>query len=143
MSTPVPGSGETDLVRLLSTLSPVVREGEYVFVTREAVERIDADALIHEDEGVTHLVRREVADEMSWPYDFVAAWITLRVHSSLAGVGLTAAVSRALADAGISCNMVAGYFHDHLLVPHDRADEALAVLGRLSTAGATRPSVDG
>jgi hypothetical protein len=120
---------------MLSTLSPVMREDEFVFVTRPAVERADADALIREDEGITHLVTRGVADDMGWAYDFVAAWITLRVHSSLAGVGLTAAVSRALADAGISCNMVAGFFHDHLLVPHDRAEDALAVLDRLSKTG--------
>jgi hypothetical protein len=120
---------------MLSTLSPVMREDEFVFVTRPEVERTDADALIREDEGITHLVTRSVADDLGWPYDFVAAWITLRVHSSLAGVGLTAAVSRALADAGISCNMVAGFFHDHLLVPHDRAEDALAVLDRLSKTG--------
>lgn len=130
-----PATGDTDLTRILRTLSPVVRGDEFVFVTRPTVERTDADALICEDEGVTHLVRREIADEMQWPYDFVAAWITLRVHSSLAGVGLTATVSRALADAGISCNMVAGYFHDHLLVPIDRAADALAVLERLSAKG--------
>lgn len=135
MTEPVPGSGETDLARLLRTLSPIVRDGEFVFVSRPSVEHADAEALIREDEGVTHVVTRRTADDLEWPYDFVAAWITLRVHSSLAGVGLTAAVSRALAEAGISCNMVAGFFHDHLLVPHDRADDALAVLARLGDSG--------
>jgi hypothetical protein len=135
VTVPVPGSGETDLSRLLKTLSPEVREGQFVFVSRVTVERADAEALIREEEGVTHIVTKQIADDMDWAYDFVAAWITLRVHSSLAGVGLTAAVSRALADAGISCNMVAGYFHDHLLVSYDRADEALAVLARLGEAG--------
>ena len=138
MTQPAPGSGETDLERILRTLSPVLRDGEYVFVTRPAVERHDADALIHEQEGVTHVVRRAIADEEGWAYDFVAAWITLRVHSSLAGVGLTAAVSHSLAAAGISCNMIAGYFHDHLLVPLDRADDAVAVLTRLSATGEAR-----
>jgi hypothetical protein len=132
VTVPVPGSGETDLARLLKTLSPEVRDGQFVFVSRLTVERADAEALIREDEGVTHIVTRQIADDMDWAYDFVAAWITLRVHSSLAGVGLTAAVSRALADAGISCNMVAGYFHDHLLVPHDRAHEAVSVLEALA-----------
>jgi hypothetical protein len=134
---PTPGAGETDLARILSTLSPELRDAEYVFVTRPGVEYPEADALIHELEGVTHVVTRQVADDFAWPYDFVAAWITLRVHSSLAGVGLTAAVSRALADDGIPCNMVAGYFHDHLLVPSDRAQRALAVLEALASPSAS------
>ncbi|MEI6360998.1 MAG: ACT domain-containing protein [Actinomycetes bacterium] len=128
-----PLSGETDLARILSTLAPFRRPAEYVFVTRPMVEYPGADALIREDEGVTHVVTRDVADELDWPYDFIAAWITLRVHSSLAAVGLTAAASRALADAGISCNLLAGYFHDHLLVPFDQADDAVAALAALAS----------
>ena len=56
--------------------------------------------------------------------------------SALDAVGLTAAVSRALADAGLSCNVLAGLHHDHLLVPAGRAEEALAVLRELSRAAA-------
>ena len=62
---------------------------------------------------------------------FRSAWITLRVHSDLAAVGLTAAFARALADAGIACNVVAGVHHDHLFVPADRAGDALAALRAL------------
>ena len=61
-------------------------------------------------------------------YDYVAAWITLLVNSTLEEVGLTAAFSAQLAAAGISCNVVAGFHHDHLFVPHDRAAEAIALL---------------
>ena len=63
------------------------------------------------------------------------ARITLTVHSALEGVGLTAAVAGALAQAGIACNVVAGYHHDHLFVPWDRREEALAILQRLSQSG--------
>ena len=66
------------------------------------------------------------------PYDFVAAWITLQVHSALGAVGLTAAVSRVLTEAGISANVVAGFTHDHLFVPHDRADDAVRTLVALT-----------
>ena len=83
----------------------------------------------------THVVDRAVADDRGLAYDFVAAWITLQVHSALGAVGLTAAVSGALAGAGISCNVLAGAFHDHLLVPHDRADAAVTVLQALRTWG--------
>jgi uncharacterized protein len=77
-------------------------------------------------------MRREDADGDGIPYDFVAAWITLTVHSDLADVGLTAAFSAALAEVGISCNVLAAFHHDHLLVPADRLDDALAALERLS-----------
>lgn len=62
-----------------------------------------------------------------------AAWITLTVHSDLAAVGLTAAFSRVLAEAGISCNVVAGVRHDHIFVPVERAADAMAALRRLQT----------
>lgn len=73
---------------------------------------------------------------VSWQlaYDYVAAWITLEVPSSLAAVGLTAAVSGALHDAGISCNVIAGRHHDHLLIPADRAADAMTALAKLSWA---------
>ena len=62
---------------------------------------------------------------------FRAAWITLTVHSDLHAVGLTAAVSAALAAEGISVNIVAAVSHDHLFVPVERADDAIAILDRL------------
>ena len=46
---------------------------------------------------------------------------------------MTAAISRVLADAGLSCNVLAGFFHDHLLVPWERADEAVALLRALGS----------
>ena len=127
-------SGEFDLDRLLSTLRPVVREGEYVFVSLTRLPDVPCEATIREDEGMTCVVRRSVADDQGWSYDFVAGWITLEVHSALAAVGLTAAVSRALTREGISCNVIAGYFHDHLLVPFDRVDDAARALEQLSAA---------
>jgi hypothetical protein len=130
-------SGETDLAVLLCRLSPRLNEGEYVYarVSGEPPAGVRAVVTVREDEGLTVVVLRQDADAFGLPYDFVAAWITLRVHSALAGLGLTAAVSRALADAGISCNVVAGFFHDHLFVPHDRADDALRALASLAASG--------
>jgi hypothetical protein len=110
----------------VSHLDPVRRPGEFVFVVAD--ETVAAEATVREDEGLTVVVARERADELGLPYDFVAAWITLRVDSALEQVGLTALFSRALADAGIGCNVLAGVHHDHLLVPADRAEQAVAVL---------------
>ena len=127
--------GERDLKQLLASLEPVQRAGEFVFAVVDDVARLEvvaAEATVSEDEGLTALLRREQADRLGIAYDYVAAWITLRVHSALDAVGLTAAISTALADAGLSCNVIAGYHHDHLLVPADRAAEAITVLSALS-----------
>lgn len=115
-------------------MRPEARDGEFVIASVPAlhIAGLPAEAIIYEDEGPTVVLRREDADRLEIGYDFVAAWITLRVHSDLAAVGLTAAFSTALADAGISCNVLAGFHHDHLLVPADRRDDALEVLAALT-----------
>lgn len=128
-------SGLTHLPQILATLDPVVREGEFVFVLappdRAAELTRSAAATVVEDEGLTVVLHRHDADDAGLRYDFVAAWITLRVHSSLAAVGLTAVFAAALADAAISCNVLAGLHHDHLLVPAHDVDTAMAVLRSL------------
>jgi hypothetical protein len=53
------------------------------------------------------------------------------VHSSLHAVGLTAAVASELAHAGLSCNVVAGFYHDHLFVPRDNAAQVLMLLNKM------------
>ncbi len=93
---------------------------------------VEPFATVREDEGMTLVLRQADADRSGLTYDYVAARITLRVRSDLAAVGLTAAVSTALAAADISCNVIAGHTHDHLFVPLDRAADAMATLGRLS-----------
>ena len=122
-------AGERDLGRLLAGMSPRLRDGEWVFaVAPDGAAGLDPVATVREDEGLTVVVSRAVADEHGLDYDFVAAWITLEVHSALDAVGLTAAVSAALTERGISCNVVAGRFHDHLFVPADRASDAVSAL---------------
>jgi hypothetical protein len=87
-----------------------------------------------EAEGVSAIVPAELADDAPR-----FARIVLTVKSDLEGVGLTAAVATALAEAGIACNAVAALHHDHLFVLADRANEALAVLQALA-ASATYPA---
>jgi uncharacterized protein len=129
-------AGETDLARLIATMTPVVREGEYVVVSLTVKPDVDCEAVIREAEGVTCVVARAIADEHDWPYDFVGGWVTLQVHSALEAVGLTAAVSAAMTAEGIPCNVLAGFFHDHLLVPADRVPDTVRVLEELSARGA-------
>ena len=127
-------AGQTDLEAMLRTMEPLVRDGEFVFVSVPAARAADlpAHATVAEAEGMTVVLRRAEADDAGLDYDFVAAWISLTVHSALDAVGLTAAFSAALARAGISCNVLAGLHHDHLLVPADRLADALEALGALS-----------
>ncbi|MFC0678473.1 ACT domain-containing protein [Lysobacter korlensis] len=127
-------TAEGDLATLLASLSATARDERYVYVTvsHEDAETIGAAASIVEDEGTTLVIPQAEADALGLGYDYVAGWITLEVYSALSAVGLTAVVSSALAEAGISCNILAGFHHDHLLVPEDRLDAALEVLAGLS-----------
>lgn len=127
--------GEKDLVQLLKNMQPTLNEGEYVFCTVSNLNAIPADQIISffkETEGFTVILARSLADQCRLDYSFVAAWITLTVHSALDAVGLTAAFANALADAGISCNVVAGYYHDHIFVDKEDAERAMVVLRQLS-----------
>lgn len=126
-------SGATDLATLLASMEPTVRPGEFVYcLLPTGTGMPEAQATVVEDEGVTVVLRREHADSRGLGYDFVAGWITLTVHSSLEAVGLTAAFAAALGDEGISCNVLAGLHHDHLLVPVAEVDRAMAALRALS-----------
>lgn len=126
-------AGLTNLHEVLGALRPSVRPGRFVYVTSPAPLDVDAHARVVEDEGVTLVLEQATADDLGLPYEGVFGWITLQAHTSLEAVGITAAVSTALARAGLSCNVLAGYHHDHLLVPVDSVDEAVAVLGGLES----------
>jgi hypothetical protein len=125
-------SGERDLSALLAGLAPERRHGEVVVVAVPDVTGLPALATVTEENAVTVVLRREDADRLGLPYDWVAAWITLTVHSSWEAIGMTAAVAAALTEVGIPCNVLAGYRHDHLLVPVEQADAAIEALARLA-----------
>lgn len=134
-------TGEMNLQTLLASLHPVVREGEYVYVLWPHGRPLAAgiEAAVREAEGLTVVLPRVEADRLGLAYDFVAAWITLEVHSELEAVGLTAAVGKALTEARISCNVLAGFHHDHLLVPVADAARALEAVAELSAESRNQP----
>jgi uncharacterized protein len=119
-------------------MRPLLNPGHYVFTTVEVgiPPGITPVVTVAEREGLTLILRQEDADAAGLPYEYVASWITLRVHSALEAVGLTAAVAKELADCGLSCNVVAGFHHDHLFVPHERAGQAVAALEDLARRSA-------
>jgi uncharacterized protein len=141
MSNPV-----TNLAELLRTMRPTLHEGTYVFTSVSPgidVSSLEPIATFREAEGLTLIVDERQVRKAGLPVLFRAAWITLTVHSDLQAVGLTAAVATALAQANISCNVVAAAFHDHLFVPVKSANEALLVLQQLQhdSSRSTDPSV--
>ena len=125
-------AGETDLDRLLRAMRPALLACPYVFVTvtedQASTLWTDAFALIRETEGITVVLPLDAAKHAGLPIETSWAGITLTVHSSLNAVGFLAAISARLAAAGLSLNPLAGYYHDHLFVPWDRREAALAVL---------------
>jgi hypothetical protein len=122
---------EKDLAKLCATLSPVVAEATYVYCSFPDFALpagLRVFCIVRELEGLTAIMERDEALRLGLAYIYTARLITLSVQSSLEAVGFIAVISRKLADAGISCNVIAGYYHDHILVPVDRADEAMTLL---------------
>lgn len=123
--------GETNLSTLLRTMKPELHEGEFVYCLAPSLNEVIAlepICMFQEAEGVTVILPKGKADSAALPYPVVCAWITLTVHSSLEAVGLTAAVSKALTEVGISCNVVAAFYHDHIFVPIQDAERAMQAL---------------
>lgn len=134
--------GENKLTKLLASISPELVGGEFVFLTFEnSLYGNHTDlapvASIQEPEGLTLIIPRYRADEKDLPYLFSFKKIILNVHSSLDAVGLTAAVSTKLAKHGISANVVAGYYHDHIFVQSALAKKAMRALNEFVQSSMT------
>ena len=127
--------GESDLNKLIKGLSPKLNDGEYVFTSIKNIELLNTSEVIctfKEKEGFTLILERSRADQLGLRYNFIASWITLEVHSSLNAVGLTSLFTTELADNGISCNVIAGYYHDHIFVSTKDSLKTLGILNHLS-----------
>ncbi|WP_375160675.1 ACT domain-containing protein [Bradyrhizobium sp. RDT46] len=131
-------AAERDLQVLLRGMKPELRPGIFVFCTIPANEGIPAAIspllTFREQEGTTLVIPREEAEAAGLRYAFASRLLTLTVHSALDAVGFLAAITARLAEAGISVNAVSAFHHDHLFVPVDHADDAIAILQELSVA---------
>ena len=119
-------------------MGPRLNDGVYVFLSLPPstnIGELDPIATFREDESLSVIVEERRAQAAGLPILFRAAWITLTVNSDLSAVGLTAALSGALADKGIGCNIIAAANHDHLFVPVELAGSAMAALEELQSGG--------
>lgn len=129
-------SGEKDLEKLLKSMKPQHNSGDYVFckvVKLENLDLNDIEMFFKEKEAITLILKKEIAEKLNLEYSVVMSWITLAVHSSLEAIGLTAAFSKALSENGISCNVVAAYYHDHIFVSTKDTKKAVEILNRFSS----------
>ncbi|WP_350433405.1 ACT domain-containing protein [Shewanella sp. H8] len=128
--------GETDLMALLASMSPVLLDDEYVFCSVLGqygdYQNLSPLATFRESEGLTLVLTKAAAIEGGLPFESVFKGITLTVHSSLDAVGLTAAVANKLTEKGISANVIAAYYHDHIFVQTEKAALAIDALNEFS-----------
>ncbi|WP_105422253.1 ACT domain-containing protein [Neorhizobium sp. T25_27] len=132
-------SGITDLSTLLASLEPVLLEDEFVYATVPLEKTHDYLALkpiglFFEKEGLTLILPKEAAEKAGLASSMPLRCITMMVHSSLEAVGMTAAMAAVLTKEGISANVVAAYYHDHIFVRAADAERAVAALRALSAA---------
>ena len=129
-------NGTGELSALLATLSPALGDAEMIFCSFPEAEieerlRLRPVGFFVEEEGVTLIIPKATAEQHGIPFSTVWQAITLGVHSSLEAVGLTAAIATRLAHHGISANVVAAFYHDHIFVAATDAENALQALRSL------------
>lgn len=128
-------SGERDLAKLHRQIAPRLHSETFVyccFADFRVPTGLEPICTFREAEGLTAIVLRTEAARLAIPYLFESRLITLTVHSSLDAVGFLASVAESLTNAGIPCNVVAAYHHDHLFVPPGKAEEALQLLSAIA-----------
>lgn len=132
-------TGERNLEKLLKDMSPELIEGEYVFCTFADAQygdytELNPIAFNRETEGISLVIPKSKADEFGYRYESAFKGITLKIHSSLDAVGLTAVFSNKLSAHEISANVIAGYYHDHIFVRSAKAEMALSALKEFSAS---------
>lgn len=128
-------SAQNDLHKLVKGMTPKLNDGEFVFTTSDNMGSLDLSEVVctfKEAEGLTLVINRKTADEYGLKYDFVASWITLQINSSLEAIGLTAVFSTELAKNNITCNVIAGFHHDHIFVSTKDSIRAVEILENLA-----------
>ena len=115
-----------------------LNKGEYVFCSIIDINKISMNNIIcsfKESEGYSIIISKEEAIKNNLQFYFISAWITLEIDSTLESVGITSAFSKKLTKAGISCNVIAAYHHDHVFVPYLDKHKAMKILSDMYESG--------
>jgi hypothetical protein len=125
-------NAETELQKLLASMEPELHPDVFVFATLSPANfkalQPEIWGWFREPEGITLILKKNAAETASLDYTYPSRLITLRVQSSLEAIGFLAVITERLAAAGISVNAISAYYHDHLFVPVDRAEQTLEIL---------------
>ena len=115
-----------------------------------------------EAEGRTFVIPKKIAENHGFEFEYPCRMITLQIHSSLSAVGeytlrqksifgqvciccshhfkhfrniftgFLATILKRLAENEISCNVVSGFYHDHLFVSDGEEVKVMNILQNLS-----------
>lgn len=131
--------GETNLAVLIRGMKPRLQDGVYVFATlppgQAVPPMVEPVMVFREAEGRTFILTEEEARKVGLDATFRCRRITLEIHSALEAVGFLAAITTRLAASGMGVNPVSAFYHDHLFVPAERAEEAVALLEEMAREG--------
>lgn len=130
-------SGETKLETLIASMQPVLRDEVFVFAhvaDQEMAMSLSPRMTFVEEEATTVIVTLKDAEAAGLAHEFPCRMITLNIHSALDAVGFLAAITTRLASLEMGVNPVSAFYHDHLFVPADRAEDAMAALVAMTRA---------
>ncbi len=131
-----------DLQKLLKGANPRLSEGKHYVATVPEGQMMSLAGylsyiagIFREEEGLSVVFTEELLaimeslseKKIAGPF----ALITLRAESDLLAIGFLAAMTSSLAKEKIAANAFSAYYHDHLLVPYEKKDAALACLKKL------------
>lgn len=127
-------TGQTNLQKVLASMQLGCDDTEYGFATlSDGTDILVNDVLgtFYEAEGLTVIANIDYLKSKQYEFEGPFAKLTVEVHTSLELVGLTAVLATKLAEAEISANVVAAYFHDHVFVQYDLRSKAMDALNAL------------
>ncbi|PCI88157.1 MAG: ribonuclease H family protein [Hyphomicrobiales bacterium] len=129
-------NGTTNLPKLIASMQPELQPHIYVFAKtndKTLATSLNPIMQFQEPEATTLILRQTIAKKHSLDHEFPCRMITLKIHSSLQAVGFLALITSHLAKHNIAVNPVSGFYHDHLFIAHDKAEQAMTALAELTT----------
>lgn len=127
-------SGLTDLQQTLQSLKVLCDDIEYGFASIENESQIDRNkvlATFHENGRLAVIAPLNYLNSLNIENEGPYAKLTIDIHTSLELVGLTAVMATELAKNGISANVVAAFYHDHVFVQYELRKQAIDLLEAL------------